>query len=631
MPGSGALHFYDVHADRHVDALEVTPSAFISRRNGRPLPFMRVAQLAFSPTGTAAVTLEAASGLRGGSALPLVALKFWDATPGAAGGYALNTRVDRPHRRTVTAVAFHPTRQLVVTTCVDGAFKVWQQVEREDAPSLAQGSKLEGAATRWRCIHHGKPTGKAVRDAAFSPDGSLLALASGSSVVLLHTASWAVSRLLSFAPESEAMMQLTFIGSSPFLAVAGGNRLYVWDLLSCRLTWSYAARVLAMAATPAEEAEAQLAVAVRVPDRRSYVAAGRRRRPGELCSRSRVFLFKPTSHLPLLSFSVQATCLAMAFAPSPREDEDTPASSCLLLFNSRGDLLRVAGPAAPGAAAADAAAAASAAMAAGLSSLQGEAGGALSALYGAMGAGEDDSSVSRSRKRKRVDTDADGAALQRDVASMLSAPSHVVPSVGVLFKSYIGRALKRARLTPAASSEGSSAAAPAVPSLHSARQAAAAPAAVLESKPSAELSAAAAAAAVASSFEARQLEPLAASFTDAFRSEEFTSSYRAGGAAALQAGDGSSSEDDDDLEEEGVEAALPVLSMRAASIALLREEAADEAKRGVQSTPKKAKKAKKSKKTTTTTTSKAKKTTAKSKKTPGKSRKSSRARRTASA
>ena len=91
--------------------------------------------------GVAASAAAAAAGVGGAAGAAAAAaaaaaqeycLRFWDPSTAAASAaegdgdapWELNTRVDSPHQGAVTALVFHPHKQLAVTTSTDGTFKV---------------------------------------------------------------------------------------------------------------------------------------------------------------------------------------------------------------------------------------------------------------------------------------------------------------------------------------------------------------------------------------------------------------------------------------------------------------------------------------------------------------------------
>ncbi len=52
-------------------------------------------------------------------------LQFWERRDSGVGEFVLNSRLDNPHNDGISVLAFHPSKDIVVTGGVDGVFKVW--------------------------------------------------------------------------------------------------------------------------------------------------------------------------------------------------------------------------------------------------------------------------------------------------------------------------------------------------------------------------------------------------------------------------------------------------------------------------------------------------------------------------
>ncbi|KAJ1636406.1 quinon protein alcohol dehydrogenase-like superfamily [Pavlovales sp. CCMP2436] len=126
-------------------------------------------------------------------------LKFWTASDilvGAAGlsGWKLHTRVDTPHERGVTAVACSPAPgvRLAATTSRDGTFKLWEKpcVPTFSSPGLGGSTGKVGeeeAEGGWVCLAVGGYRRLELLDAAFSADGSVLAVLTAQCVTVTIT------------------------------------------------------------------------------------------------------------------------------------------------------------------------------------------------------------------------------------------------------------------------------------------------------------------------------------------------------------------------------------------------------------------------------------------------------------
>ncbi|KAG2482851.1 hypothetical protein HYH03_018242 [Edaphochlamys debaryana] len=287
------LQFYDVARDRHMQIVQVSPRNQVSLTDGPaggvgaggapgssgapaaaaqpPPPF--VSLVAFSGDGSVMATVDVRpdAGPYGSTE---ACLKFWDSGRGAgpegasastssssstAPPFALNTRVDEPHRDYVAALAYHPTRHLAVTaggTGADSEFKVWVQERRPAAPggsggaaagpgSAAAARRRAEGATHWRCLSTGGYKGLPLGAAAFSPDGSVLAVAAAARVTLWDAASNALAAVLPPAAAvavggggAAALTQLTFVPGTPYLAAASPSCLTVYNLLTAAVHWA---------------------------------------------------------------------------------------------------------------------------------------------------------------------------------------------------------------------------------------------------------------------------------------------------------------------------------------------------------------------------------------------------------
>ncbi|KAG2432689.1 hypothetical protein HYH02_006674 [Chlamydomonas schloesseri] len=214
-----------------------------------------VSLLAFSRDGSvmATVDLRPDAGPYGSTE---ACLKFWDAgsgsdgavsTSGSGSGFVLNTRVDEPHRDLVSALVYHPTRNLAVTTGGSGSeseYKVWIQERRASAPGSGSGRRGAPPSTHWRCLSTGGYKGLPLGAAAFSADGSVLAVAAGSRVTLWDAESNALAAALpaavptnSAAAAAAPLTSLAFVPNTPFLAAASPSCVAVYNLLTAAVHW----------------------------------------------------------------------------------------------------------------------------------------------------------------------------------------------------------------------------------------------------------------------------------------------------------------------------------------------------------------------------------------------------------
>ncbi|KAF8061314.1 ycf24 [Scenedesmus sp. PABB004] len=302
------LQWFDPARGRHVARLQTEAStnyalAAAAGVAGPPPLAPSVVLLAFTFDGDCLVTVDVrpATGAYGGAAEST--LRFWDATgagaaPAGGAPYVLNTSADAPHRGAITGLAAHPRSRAVVTTGSEGEYRSWAH-----APAR-RGAGGGGGAQRghWRCAAVGGYRGQPLGGAAFSADGSLLAVAAGGTATLWDPEQHALVAALP-APAGAggagaALVKLVFMRRTPHLvgllsggdpapalaavglgggggggaaagaassrgararqaalagAVSGawGSGVVVWDLLACAPTWFCSLPVCSLAADPA--------------------------------------------------------------------------------------------------------------------------------------------------------------------------------------------------------------------------------------------------------------------------------------------------------------------------------------------------------------------------------------------
>ncbi|KAL6773961.1 hypothetical protein ACKKBG_A23240 [Auxenochlorella protothecoides x Auxenochlorella symbiontica] len=273
QPGTGHLvvagshsqvQFYDLVRDAHVDRLQLSPHNLggAEAGTGPEPPPPRVTHLAFSADGSTLASVEARPDAAPGSAPRLVpTLKFWGraAARGAGAGYVLGTRADDPHRGDVSALAFHPARDAAASASLGAAeFKLW--VRDGSAPRSAgpEASRAAAAAVAgpWRCAAVGSYASQPISALAYSPDGSLLVAAAGATLTLWHAGQ---ARLLGLVPpplprqvnaRPPPARQVAVLSHAALAVSALDGGLAVSCLLSRRVLWAAGLPVLGLAADP---------------------------------------------------------------------------------------------------------------------------------------------------------------------------------------------------------------------------------------------------------------------------------------------------------------------------------------------------------------------------------------------
>ncbi|TYI79188.1 hypothetical protein E1A91_D05G005000v1 [Gossypium mustelinum] len=230
------IQFYSLFDDRGVSEVQVC------ERNHQPGDDVTVivTSVALSIDGSLMSTSEvklAEEGIGG-----LVCLKFWDA--GSQNKeFSLSTIVYEPHRDAgISAVKFHPSGNMVVSSSFGGDFKVWKCNH-----DVIQNDQMRQNFS-WTCHSVGSYKKKPMTAAAFSADGSVLAVAAETLITL-----WNPYKNVLLAVLGETLtpiVNLSFVGKSDNLVAAscGSNpQLSVWNMSKLSVSWSYKLHIEAVA------------------------------------------------------------------------------------------------------------------------------------------------------------------------------------------------------------------------------------------------------------------------------------------------------------------------------------------------------------------------------------------------
>ncbi|XP_076898013.1 uncharacterized protein LOC143551471 [Bidens hawaiensis] len=246
------IQFYSLFDDREVSEVQVC------ERNHQPgdAVTMVLNLVALSLEGSVMSTVEtrmAEEGIGG-----FVTLKFWE-RGFQNNDFNLSTVIYEPHRDAgVSAVAFHPTRGMAVSASYGGDFKVWV------SNNASQPNDKLSQRTRWACHAVGSYRNKPMTAAAFSNDGSILAVAAETVITLWDPEKNFLVAVIGSTRES--IEKLSFIGASNFLVSASQGtdpQLSVWNMSTLSVSWSYKLHAEAIACS---EKDSCFAVLVLVPD-----------------------------------------------------------------------------------------------------------------------------------------------------------------------------------------------------------------------------------------------------------------------------------------------------------------------------------------------------------------------------
>ncbi|CAI0427436.1 unnamed protein product, partial [Linum tenue] len=236
---SYAVQLYSLFDDRGISEVQVY------ERNHQPVDEVTivVTSVVLSPDGSILCTSEVRLPEEGMG--NLICLKFWS-SKSKVGDFSLSTIVYEPHRDAViSAIAFHPIRRMAVSSSFGGDFKIW--ISNNGVPMKEESQANSG----WICHAAGSYKKKPMTAAAFSPDGSVLAVAAETVITL-----WDPDKNLLLAVIGEAItpiVTLSFVGNSDHLVSASWGlkpQLAVWSLLNLSICWSYRLHVEAIASSP---------------------------------------------------------------------------------------------------------------------------------------------------------------------------------------------------------------------------------------------------------------------------------------------------------------------------------------------------------------------------------------------
>ncbi|KAI9189118.1 NET1-associated nuclear protein 1 [Blastocladiella emersonii ATCC 22665] len=419
----GTVQFYNLHADCHVLDLAVVPYNYIP---GEGVVTPKVTHLAFDPTGTWMATFDERRG-------STCTLRIW-LFKTAEQRYELNTRIDSLPR--IHSLAFRPTTTgdaMLATTQDGGQFSVWEMIKVAAAPG---NPKVRVGAPRpvWRCRSSGYYRGLTPRSAAWSADGSILAVAFGVQITLWDPASLVLAGVLT----ADHLVTAVRLGSAtcPYIVGLDAMHVSVWNLLTLEPAWSYAAPTLrAFAVCPKRD---HLAIVTAAPS-----AGGSPASPVEdaedAASRptSRLTLFNLVSPVPVSIQDIADDVLAVTFTTTAANA--APEDTQLVYLTREHNLKVLSAPRAHKAlsAATVAAAAARPSVVAGTAPRTSvfirrpTAGPQAAAAAAAAPAAPTSGAAARAV-----------AGMPPAIAALLEAPAHAIPSVESVFETLLGSLLE---------------------------------------------------------------------------------------------------------------------------------------------------------------------------------------------
>ncbi|KAJ1965429.1 NET1-associated nuclear protein 1 [Dipsacomyces acuminosporus] len=302
----GHLQVFNHVNDRHLASVEVASFNWIGgdKSLSASQPHVDLVQYSSDGTWMATVDSRSTSSSYGPVAVAESYLKFWKLDPSDQ-TYKLVTRIDNPHINGVQDIAFQPVARrsgaqgrsgdaaglLCVSTGKDRTFRVW---ELQSLPSYRGGTYF-----LWSCRSQAHYRGQQPRGAAFSGDGSMLAVTFGGVITLWDAATCLapVATLVASAT-TPTLSGVSFVGSTSYLAAWSADRLDVWNMLTGSVWWTLAMPIQS----------------VFVHQRQALLAVAAYQIPGS--SLASILVLSPASPSPVVSLHQTGGIEAIALVPS---------------------------------------------------------------------------------------------------------------------------------------------------------------------------------------------------------------------------------------------------------------------------------------------------------------------------
>lgn len=259
-----SIQLLDVHGGQQVTEVMVTPKNIVyepQKRNvAKRHPDQLVVTLMTAHKNTNLLATVDFQDLRTadtklyGAKQGIHTLRIWKQED-SAGALQLLTVINAPHgpEGAITGMCFHPTLSCLVTSSSNGTVRLWSTADSE--------LKL------WRCECEKAYKGLPCNSVAFSVDGSMLAVAFGSSITLwtletpmldsgadlagtsseyesdpataLQSISLELMRVLIHPPHHEVIQKLAFTNARiPILVAVTKHGVYAWNVITQGIWWS---------------------------------------------------------------------------------------------------------------------------------------------------------------------------------------------------------------------------------------------------------------------------------------------------------------------------------------------------------------------------------------------------------
>ncbi|KAJ1741352.1 NET1-associated nuclear protein 1 [Coemansia sp. RSA 989] len=291
----GRLQVFSPLSDRHLSSIEVAAYTRVSGTSATNVSRPHVDLVQYSSDGAWMATVDSrrADASQGLMNVTSSYLKFWRRDPGDQ-TYKLASRIDNPHTGGVSSIAFQPVLRkgreslICVSAGNDRTFRVWEL-------------QHTASSDMWSCRSSAQYRGLQPTSAAFSADGSTLAVAFGGAVTLWDASTCAapVGVLVASASTPE-LKGVSFIGASSYLAAWSDERLDVWNMLTGSVWWTLAMPIQDVFVHP--RAELLAIAAYQIPE----------------SSTASVMVLSPASPNPLMALHHPGGVEAVALIPSAK-------------------------------------------------------------------------------------------------------------------------------------------------------------------------------------------------------------------------------------------------------------------------------------------------------------------------
>ncbi|KAI8835527.1 quinon protein alcohol dehydrogenase-like superfamily [Chytridium lagenaria] len=347
-----SVQFFNAPEDRHVMELETSPRNRVSRTENEEGDDVEVTKIAFSVDGEWMATVDITPSSDGQLDQ---SVNIWQFDP-VHQSYIVNTRVSSPHDDLITSMSFSPVSssssshdapRLLLTTSLDAKFKTWQLHNATTTAlptTLTEISKTttstpEAFDAFWSQRSVGTHRSFPIHDAAFSHDGSVMALATGAVVTLWDPVSSILRATLAHPPANDPVLAVGFTGLArnqtdeasriPFLASVTSTRLHVWNLLTCTVLVDPESECFAIGVVKT--------VKVAEEEKKEDEMEVEEEAKGVYDYSTEVMVFGPTSPAPRTLHRVEGIAQGMVFLPTVVAPKKATPSDRTVVLQALGD------------------------------------------------------------------------------------------------------------------------------------------------------------------------------------------------------------------------------------------------------------------------------------------------------